>query len=85
MTTYDVPTVDALAPLLRGLRKARGWTQADLARQMDVTVARISAIERAPGRVRADQLFALLHLLGGRMQLELPDAGRRVAEPREEW
>ncbi|WP_325168993.1 helix-turn-helix transcriptional regulator [Melaminivora jejuensis] len=55
--------LDQLAPHLRSLRKARGLSQAELARRLGVTQSRIAAIEHNPAVVSVGQLMALLHIL----------------------
>lgn len=45
---------------LRGLRKARGLTQADLGRVLGIGQARVAEIENNPGVVSVDQLMKVL-------------------------
>jgi transcriptional regulator with XRE-family HTH domain len=47
---------------IRALRKAAGWTQADLGRQIGVTGAAVSAWERGDGKPETDNLDALSRL-----------------------
>ncbi|MEG3049119.1 MAG: helix-turn-helix domain-containing protein, partial [Thermomonas sp.] len=43
--TYTIQTPQQLAPLLRALRKQRGLTQAELARQLGITRQAVTALE----------------------------------------
>lgn len=64
---YPVSLAHQLRQLLRSLRKARGWTQADLAQRLGVVQSRVAAIERDPGAVSVEQLLHTLALLGAQM------------------
>ena len=89
---YPVAVLDQLAPHLRSLRKARGLSQAELARRLGVTQSRIAAIEHNPAVVSAGQLIGLLHMLDAELVVRdrqrtadttssLPSAGA----PQGEW
>lgn len=54
---------EQLSQHLRSLRKARGWTQAQLAARMGVTQSRISAMESDATKLTAEQLFRVLSSL----------------------
>ncbi|NMG32356.1 helix-turn-helix domain-containing protein [Aromatoleum evansii] len=58
-----VRTTGQLTPLLQRLRKARGWSQAELGARIGLSQERISAIERAPESVSFDQLLTVLMAL----------------------
>ncbi|AYH43585.1 helix-turn-helix domain-containing protein [Azoarcus sp. DN11] len=58
-----VRTTGQLTPLLQRLRKARGWSQAELGSRIGLSQERISAIERAPESVSFDQLLTVLMAL----------------------
>jgi len=64
---YPVALASQLRQLLRSLRKARGWTQADLAQRLGVVQSRVATIERDPGAVSVEQLLRILALLGAQM------------------
>lgn len=64
---YPVPLATQLRQLLRSLRKARGWTQADLAKRLGVVQSRVATIERDPGAISVEQLLHILALLGAQM------------------
>jgi HTH-type transcriptional regulator / antitoxin HipB len=64
---YPVPLASQLRQLLRSLRKARGWTQVDLAQRLGVVQSRVATIERDPGAVSVEQLLHILALLGAQL------------------
>lgn len=61
---YPVRNSDQLALFLRNLRLARRMTQRDLADRLGLSQPRIAEIEKRPGRITVDQLFAVMHVLG---------------------
>ena len=58
---------DQLAPLLQAARKSAGLSQTELARRLDLSQSRISAMELDPASIRLDQLLSICATL----QLEL--------------
>ena len=58
---------DQLAPLLQAARKAAGLSQTELARRLDLSQSRMSAMELDPASMRLDQLLSICASL----QLEL--------------
>ncbi len=80
-----------LAMYLRALRKAKGLTQSELGALLGVTRARVSEIERDPANLGFSQLQRIVHLLSGRLVLEVQDAdagteaGAVPSTPRGEW
>jgi|SRR5450631_164949 HTH-type transcriptional regulator/antitoxin HipB len=56
----SIGTSGQLGPTLRRLRKAKGFSQAELGRQIGLSQERISAIENHPERVTLDQLLTVL-------------------------
>ena len=72
MTTLQTYTVQSSAQLsvhIKSLRKAHGFTQAELGERVGVKQVRIADIEKNPGAVSLDQLLQILHALGGRLLL----------------
>jgi HTH-type transcriptional regulator/antitoxin HipB len=57
--TTPIRTTGQLGPVLRSLRKARGWSQAELGRRVGLSQERISAIESRPEKVNLDTLLTL--------------------------
>lgn len=53
---------DVIARKVRLLRKKRGWTQAELARQLDLSQSRLSEIESGAGSFTAEQFLEILKL-----------------------
>ncbi len=69
MARYPVSTDRQLSLLLAGFRKARGWTQSELASRMGVSQQLISAMERDVTSTTAARLLAALRVLGVRLVL----------------
>ena len=78
---------DQLAPLLQAARKSAGLSQTELARRLDLSQSRMSAMELDPASIRLDQLLAICAAL----QLELVMQTKGIPEPsktsttRQEW
>jgi len=71
-----------LSQHLRSLRKAKGWTQAQLAVRLGVAQSRISAVEKDASALTAEQLFRWLAAFNTTLVLRTPDAvPYTVAEP----
>ena len=68
---------DQLSPLLQAARKSAKLTQSDLAKRLDLSQSRMSAIELDPAGMRLDQLLAICSTL----QLELVLQTKEVPEP----
>ncbi len=62
-----------LTAYVRALRKARGRTQAEMARRLGVSTMRVATIEKDLGRVSTHRLIDFLHLLGAHLEMEVPD------------
>ncbi len=58
---------DQLAPLLQAARKSAGLSQTELAKRLDLSQSRMSAMELNPASMRLDQLLSICATL----QLEL--------------
>jgi transcriptional regulator with XRE-family HTH domain len=56
---------------LRALRLGRGMNQAQLAKRLGVSVARVSRMERDPSKVSLGQVLDVLAVLGARMAIDL--------------
>lgn len=78
---------DQLGPKLRAVRMQQGLTQADVARQLGVTVQAVSRLEANAARASFDRIHRLCLLLG--LDLVLQPKGTTgagaVAEQRPEW
>lgn len=64
---YPVAIIEQLKQYLRSLRKARGLTQADLAKRLGVGQSRIADIEANPGAVSVEQLLQVLARLNAQL------------------
>ncbi len=71
---FPVGTSSQLRAVLRGLRKARGLSQAQVGPLLGVNQKRIARIEQEPGVTSFDQITRLVAALGGRLVVEMPDA-----------
>lgn len=59
--TYDLDRLRlTIVRKVREVRLARGWTQAELARKLGLSQARLSVVERGGGTLSAEQLIAFL-------------------------
>ena len=53
-----------LSSHLRALRKAKGWSQAELGRRLGLSQARVARIEGEPLSISVEQLLRVLAALG---------------------
>lgn len=67
---YLINTSTQLRAVLRGLRKARGLSQADTGARIGVSQKRLARIEAAPGVTSFDQIARLVSALGGRLVIQ---------------
>lgn len=77
-----VTTPMQLGEILRGRRKARGISQAELARKGGLSQSRVSVLESDPGSISLDRLLVLVKLLGLELVIEDKSDELRV---RAEW
>lgn len=80
-TVVPVRAAGQLGPALKALREARGWSQTELGRRVDLSQERISAIERQPERITVGQLLTVLMALDAQLRVE----PRRAAPVPEPW
>lgn len=71
---YPVSTPQQLGPILVGMRKARGLTQAQVGQMLNVNQKRVARIEGTAGVTSFNQISRLVSLLGGRFVVEMKDA-----------
>ncbi len=64
-----IRTSGQLGPILKRLRKTKGWSQRTLGRKIGLSQERISVIENHPERVSIDQLLTLLMALDAELQV----------------
>jgi HTH-type transcriptional regulator / antitoxin HipB len=92
-----IRTSGQLSPILKQLRKAKGWSQIELGKKIGLSQERISAIENHPEKTSIDQLLTVLMALGAELQVgprqslsdqESPNistTGKRKTKPLESW
>ncbi len=66
--TLQIPS--QLSSHLRALRKAKGWTQAELGKQLGLSQTRVARIEGDPLSISVDRLLSVLAALGVSVTLE---------------
>jgi HTH-type transcriptional regulator / antitoxin HipB len=93
----NVRTSGQLSPILKQLRKAKGWSQFELGKRIGLSQERISVIENHPEKTTINQLLTLLMVLDAELQVgprqslsdkELPSTattGKRKTKSREIW
>jgi transcriptional regulator with XRE-family HTH domain len=67
---YAIQTPSQLSTHLRALRRAKGYSQADLGAQLGLSQARVARIEGDPLSISVEQLLRVFSALGVRMGLE---------------
>ncbi len=72
-----------IARQVRELRKERRWTQAELAKRLDLSQARLSEIENGDGSFSAEQFLLLLKLFNVGVNRFAPSAGGSAERARE--
>ncbi|MDO8989039.1 MAG: helix-turn-helix domain-containing protein [Sideroxyarcus sp.] len=95
--TDIIRTSGQLSPVLKQLRKAKGWSQIELGKRIGLSQERISVIENHPEKTSVDQLLTVLMALEAELQVglrqpvsvnESPDTkttGKRKTKPLESW
>ena len=93
----NIRTAGQLGPILKQLRKAKGWSQVELGERIGLSQERISVIENHPERMSLDQLFTVLMALeteiqvaprslhSGKSVVKTVAAGSSKIKPREPW
>lgn len=80
-----IRTSGQLGPVLRSLRKARGWSQAELGRRVGLSQERISAIESRPEKVNLDTLMTLAMALDAELSIGARAQPATAPEAGEQW
>lgn len=93
----NVRTTGQLGPILKQLRKAKGWSQIELGKRIGLSQERISVIENHPERMSIDQLLTVLMALEAELQVvprntlsakasvKTVATGSQKMKPREPW
>ena len=76
---YPIQSPGQLSAHLRALRKARGWSQAQLGAALGVGQTRVTRIERNPTAISVEQLLELLGALGAQLVLRPNDVSQAAA------
>ena len=78
---------DQLAPLLQAARKSVGLSQTELARRLNLSQSRTSAMELNPASIRLDQLLAICANLRLELVVQTKDAPspNKTTQPALEW
>jgi len=79
-----VRTSGQLGPILKRLRKEKGWSQQALGNKVGLSQERISVIENHPEKVSLDSLLTVLMALDVEMQIAPKGTGIRSL-PKESW
>lgn len=92
-----IRTSGQLSPILKQLRKAKGWSQIELGKRIGLSQERISVIENHPEKTSIDQLLTVLMALEAELQvgprqsmsandtLDTKTTGKRKTKPVESW
>lgn len=67
---FNITSPSQLSTHFKSLRKAKGWSQADLGQKLGIGQARVAQIEKDPGAIGVDKLIQILHLLDARLLIE---------------
>ena len=78
---------DQLAPLLQAARKSVGLSQTELARRLNLSQSRTSAMELNPASIRLDQLLAICSNLRLELVVQTKDISspNKTTQPALEW
>lgn len=79
-----VRTSGQLGPILKKLRKGKGWSQQALGEKVGLSQERISVIENHPEKVSLDSLLTVLMALEVEMQIA-PKGTASHNLPKENW
>ena len=80
--TDTIRTSGQLGPVLKRLRKDKGWSQFELGKRIGLSQERISVIENHAERISIDQLLTVLMALEAELHVELrnPLGARTLAK-----
>jgi len=67
----NVRTSGQLSPILKQLRRAKGWSQLELGKRIGLSQERISVIENHPEKTTINQLLTVLMVLDAELQVGL--------------
>ena len=76
---YRIPALHQLRPILIGLRKQAGISQASLAARLGITQQSYAKIEANPAITSFERVFTIIQMLGG--ELVLRDGQADAVQP----
>lgn len=80
----SISTSAALGQFIVGMRKQRGWSQAQLAARLGISQNRLSVLESAPGTITVERLLRILGAFN--LHLSVQDGDEAAKElPQSEW
>lgn len=71
-----ISTSEQLSTQFKSLRKAKGWSQAELGKNIGLKQARVAQIEGDPGSISVDKLLQVLHAIGANLLIETDESGK---------
>ena len=77
----NIRTTGQLGPILKQLRKDKGWSQIELGKKIGLSQERISVIESYPEKMSLDQLLTILMVLEAELQV-VPRNSILVTDPK---
>lgn len=92
-----IRTTGQLGPVIKQLRKAKGWSQAELGTRIGLSQERISKIEARPESCSINQLLTLLMALNAELHIAERNSlsasattksaatGKVATKPRDPW
>ncbi len=78
---FTITAPSQLSTHFKSLRKAKGWSQADMGHKVGIGQARVAQIEKDPGAIGVDKLIQILHLLDARLLIEPVSQVPSASEP----
>jgi HTH-type transcriptional regulator/antitoxin HipB len=84
---FTIASSAQLSTHFKSLRRAKGWSQADLGQKLGIGQARVAQIEGDPGSISVDKLLQILHLLDAKLvvdtlvESQLPVTSGRLKKP----
>lgn len=67
-----------LSTHFKSLRRAKGWSQAELGQKLGLGQARVAQIEGDPGSISVDKLLQILHFLDAKLVIEAQVESKRT-------
>lgn len=84
-SSFLVASPEQLGPVLRGFRKSKGLTQAEMAARTGMRQKTVSSLETAPSRSSVDTLMRYLAALDAELHLAEKTPSETSNDPAESW